>query len=124
MTLITAAEPIGPHQERLGAHRLDRRAVAFVECGIAADQCGDLAGRGKMHATGHRAFQRLDALGRGNVGKADDLVAAVGRHLDPCAALGQPFQQAVGAGKHRLADLRRGQAGDGVAGLAGGFGGA
>ena len=75
-----------------------------------------------MDAAGDGALQRLDALFRGNAGKAHDLVAAIGRHLDPCAAGRKSFQQAIGAGEHRFADFRRRQAGDGVAGHAGGFG--
>ncbi|MGY2991360.1 hypothetical protein ACVWWD_000167 [Mesorhizobium sp. URHB0026] len=75
-----------------------------------------------MHTAGDRAFQRLDPLGRGEGGQPQNLVAAVGRHLDPYAPPGQPFQQSARAGQHRLADFWRRQARDGIAGPRRGFG--
>lgn len=70
-----------------------------------------------------RAFQRLDPVRCSKAREAHDLVAAVGRHLDPGAACGQPLEQSAGTSQNRLADLGRGQAGDGVAGAGGRIGG-
>ena len=102
------------HQERARTHRFDCFAVALVEGGVAADQCRDFSRGREVDATGDGALQRLDAPRGGKRRETDNFVAAVGRHLDPGSAPRQAFQQPSRAGEYGLADLGRGQAGDGV----------
>ena len=58
MTLMTAAEPSGPMWKmRLPIVSQALACGVIEQASVTADQNGDLAARGQMHATGDRRFQ-------------------------------------------------------------------
>ena len=91
------------------ADRLEHRQVSSEDRRIAADDDGDLAGRGEVHATGHRRLEAVDPLRGGECREALELVAVVRARVDPGAARREPFEQAALAREH----LRRPPRGDG-----------
>ena len=106
-----------PDVEDPAADRLEHRQVRSEDRRIAADDDGDLAGGGEVHAAGDRRLEAVDPLRGGERREALELVAVVRARVDPGSARSEPLEQAALAREHVRDGPRRRQAGeDGVRG--------
>ena len=102
-----------PHVEDLAAHRLERRPVRLEERRVAADQHGDLAGRGEMHAAGDRAIPAcatpLAAASAARRRTSSRPSVLISIQVPPGLQAGE---DAIGTAEHLLRHGGRRQAGD------------